>query len=115
MRDLGRWNEALRLGEQAHGSPDDYRPCTLLGAVHMEMGDYGLGQAWCAKAVERGATTDSVDQELRSIFFRAAQVKQAEMREFLLRQDPVRYAWVRPKRTDGDGKPKAPTWSGRTR
>jgi hypothetical protein len=77
MRDFGRWNEALRLGEQAHEfKPDDYRPCTLLGAVHMEMGDYGLGQAWYAKAVERGATADSVDQDLRNIFLRADQAKQ---------------------------------------
>ncbi|MBK8768510.1 MAG: hypothetical protein IPM01_29805 [Burkholderiaceae bacterium] len=70
MRDLGRWNEALHLGHQAHAfKPDDYRPCTLLGAVHVEMGDYGLGQEWYAKAVERGASEDSVDQDLRSIFF----------------------------------------------
>lgn len=31
MRDLGRRNEALQLGEKAHAfKPDDYRPCTLL-------------------------------------------------------------------------------------
>jgi len=100
MRDLGRWNEAQRLGEQAHAfRPVDYRPCTLLGAVHMEMGNYDLGQEWYAKAVERGATIDSVDQDLRNIFFRADQAKQVEMREVLLRQDRIRYAWARPKLT----------------
>lgn len=102
MRDLRQWSKALRLGEQAHAfSPDDYRPCTLLGAVHMEMGDYGLGQEWYAKAVERGASENSVDQELRNIFFRADQAKQVQMSAFLLAQDPVRYAWANPKVTKG--------------
>ena len=115
MRDLGRWNEALRLGEQAHAfKPDDYRPCTLLGAVHVEMGDYGLGQEWYAKAVERGASEDSVDQDLRSIYFRADQPKQATMREFLLAQDPVRYAWARPRPTKAGGKPEGTTRSRRS-
>ena len=98
MRDLGRWDEALRLGEKAHAfRPDDYRPCTLLGAVHWEMGNYHLGQEWYAKAVERGATVDDVDQDLRRIFFQADQTKQVEMRDFLLREDSVRYAWAKPR------------------
>jgi tetratricopeptide (TPR) repeat protein len=95
MRDLKRWDEALRLGEKAHSiKPNDYRPCTLLGAIHMETGNYNFGQEWYAKAVERGATIDSVDQDLRNIFFRADQAKQAEMREFLLSDNAARYAWV---------------------
>lgn len=98
MRDLRRWNEALKLGEMAHAfKPQDYRPCTLLGAVHMEMGNYSLGQEWYAKAVERGATVDAVDQELRSIYFSANQTKREEMRQFLLDVDPIRFAWVTPK------------------
>jgi hypothetical protein len=95
MRDLERWDEALLFGEKAHAhKADDYRPCTLLGAIHMETGNYTLGQAWYAKAVERGATVDFVDQNLRKIFFRANKSKQAEMTEFLLGEDPTRYAWV---------------------
>ena len=97
MRDLRHWDEALRLGEKAHAlRGDDYRPCTLLGAIHMETGNYSLGQQWYAKAVERGATVKSVDQDLRKIFLRADKAQQAEMREFLLNDDPVRYAWVMP-------------------
>ena len=96
MRDLRHWNEALRLGEKAHAlKADDYRPCTLLGAIHMETGNYNLGQEWYAKAVERGATVDSVDQDLRNIFFRADKKKQTEMRKFLLGEDPARYAWAK--------------------
>lgn len=107
MRDLGHWDKAMQLGEQAHAfKTDDYRPCTLLGAIHMETGNYGLGQEWYAKAVERGATVDSVDQDLRKVYFRADQARQAEMREFLLRQDRVRYAWV--GRSDKAYKPAHP-------
>ena len=97
MRDLGDWPEALNRGLEAHSlSPDDYRPCTLIGAIHMQTGNYSLGQEWDAAAVERGASIHSVDQDLRSIFFRADQATQAEMREFLLGEDPVRYAWAAP-------------------
>ena len=95
MRDLMRWEKATHFGEQAHAfMPDDYRPCTLLGAIHMETGNYALGQQWYAKAVERGSTVEDVDRDLRKVFFRADKEKQAEMRAFLLREDQVRYAWV---------------------
>ena len=98
MRDLDRWDEALSLGEQAHElRSDDYRPCTLLGAIYMETGHYSLGQAWYAKAEERGAPTDHIDQELHHIFFHANKAKQEEMRAFLLNEDPRRYAWVNSK------------------
>jgi hypothetical protein len=103
MRDLGRLGDALRLGDKAHAyRPDDYRPCTLLGAVNMEMGNYALGREWYAKAVARGATEESVDKDLRNILVRADRAKRAEMCAFLIRQDPSRYAWVRKLRiSDG--------------
>jgi tetratricopeptide (TPR) repeat protein len=98
FRDLMRWDEALLLGEKAHSiNPNDYHPCTLLGAIHMETGNYNFGQEWYAKAVERGATVDSVDKDLRNIFFRADKAKQAEMREFLLNESATRYPWVKQK------------------
>jgi hypothetical protein len=98
MRDLRRWEEGLRLGERAHViRPADYRPCTLLGAIHMETGNYSLGQEWYEKARARGASLAVIDQELRHIFFRADIAKQSEMRTFLLREDPVRFAWTRPR------------------
>lgn len=51
MRDLGHWDEGLSLGEQAHKHrPDDYRPCTLLGAIYMEKGDY---TAWVRHGMPR--------------------------------------------------------------
>jgi regulator of protease activity HflC (stomatin/prohibitin superfamily) len=95
QRDLGHSDEALRLGEKAHHlRDDDYRPCTLLGAVHMESGNYNLGKEWYSKAVERGATLDAVDQDLRNIFRRADGAKREEMRRFLISEDPILYKWA---------------------
>ena len=101
MRDLGQRHEAVRLGLKAHEfSPRDYHPCTLLGAIYMEIGDYAVGQEWYVKAIDRGATVDSVDQDLRKIFFRADHARQMEMREFLLHEDPVRFSWAGTNRHD---------------
>ena len=86
----------MGIGEKAHAlKPDDYQPCTLLGALHMEDGNFALGQEWYKKALERGAEVDSVDQDIRNIFFRAGQAKQREMRAFLLREDPDRFSWAK--------------------
>lgn len=95
MRDLRRLDDALRLGNQAHTlTPKDFRPCTLLGAVNFELGHYDIGQAWYAKAIERGATERSIDHDLRGILFRADPEKRKEIQAFLLRKDPARYGWV---------------------
>ncbi len=97
-RDLGYWREALSLGEQAHQlTPKDFRPCTLLGAVNMEIGNYDLGRSWYDKAIERGYSEQAMDDELRSIFMRAEKSRQDEMREYLLKLDPVRYSWAKKK------------------
>ena len=96
MRDLGRWDDALRLGQDAHAlTPKDYRPCTLLGAIYMETSRYDLGQLWYAKAVERGANQRDVDNDLRSIYRRASRDKKAALSAFLIGLDPQRYAWAR--------------------
>lgn len=95
MRDLGDRTVALKLGLQAHAlMPRDFRPCTLLGAVNMELGNYEIGQEWYLKAEDRGATRDAIDHDLRVILRRADKTKRAEIKAFLLEQDPVRYKWV---------------------
>jgi hypothetical protein len=97
-RDLGKWDEALNFGKQAHLlTPKNFRPCTLLGAVNMEIGHHNLGQSWYKKAVELGYSQKAVDDELRSIFRSAETPKQDELRKYLLKLDPVRYSWARKK------------------
>lgn len=97
-RDLGKHDDALTLGQQAHQfTPKDFRPCTLLGAVNMEIGNHTLGESWYEKAIERGASEKSVDSDLRSIFLRAEPAKQEEFSVYLLRKDPYRYSWAKMK------------------
>ena len=97
-RNLQKWDEALCLGEQAHRlTPQDFRPCTLLGAVNMEIGHYDLGQSWYKKAVERGYSEKSVDDELRGIFMRTEKSKQEALRNYLLKMDSDRYSWAKKK------------------
>lgn len=95
MRDLRRLDDALRLGSQAHTlTPKDFRPCTLLGAVNFELGHYDTGQDWYAKAIERGATERSIDDDLRGILLRSDSETRKEIQAFLLRKDPARYRWI---------------------
>lgn len=97
-RDLKKPDEALNLGKKAHEfTPQNYRPCTLIGAVYMETGHYDLGQSWYKKAVERGYSENSVDDELRGIFMRAEKSKQEALRVHLLSIDPKRYSWTNNK------------------
>jgi len=99
MRDMGQLNEARQFGEQGHEfKPQDFRPCTLLGAVHMELGNFGEAQDWYAKAEKCGASERSIDADLRSIFQRADHVKREAIKAFLLAEDPNRYRWVNDKR-----------------
>lgn len=94
-RDLQKWNEALVLGEQAHQlTPKNFRPCTLLGAVNTEIGNLSLGRSWYDKAVQRGYSEKSMDDDIRSIFIRADKTKQGELRDYLLNIDSYRYRWA---------------------
>jgi len=95
LRDLGRLDEALVKGTNAHAlTPRDFRPCTLLGAVNIELGNLTIGWDWYQKAEQRGASEQSVDQDLRVVLRRASQTRRQEIRKFLLNQDPERYRWV---------------------
>lgn len=95
-RDLEKWNEAINFGEQGHLlTPKDYRPCTLLGAINIEIGNYDLGRTWYDKAVDRGYTEKSVDDELRSIFNKLEKSKQIKLRNYLLEIDPIKYGWTK--------------------
>lgn len=99
MRDMRRLDEARQLGEQGHEfQPRNFRPCTLLGAVHIELGNLGEGLDWYAKAEERGASERSIDTELRSIFQRAEKAKREAIKAVLLADDPTRYRWVNDKK-----------------
>lgn len=94
-RDLMQWEKALALGEQAHRlTPKDFRPCTLLGAVNMEIGRHETGRSWYDKAVARGYSEKAMDNELRRIFKRAEGTDKEKLKNYLLNLDPHRYSWA---------------------
>ena len=95
LRDLKQRDEALQLGRKAHElQPNNFRPCTLLGALNIELGNFSEGHDWYAKAEERGASKQSIDTELKGIFRRAGKTLRETMRTSLLAIDPGRYRWV---------------------
>lgn len=96
LRDLERFPEAQQAGEDAHAlSSQDYRPCTLLGAVHIQQGDYEQGHDWYRKAEERGAPPAGNDSEIRSLLRGMSEEKRQTAVAELLRIDPVRYKWLK--------------------
>ncbi|WP_157109442.1 MULTISPECIES: hypothetical protein [Cobetia] len=96
QRDLGHRDEAIDLAMIAHGlMSKDFRPCTLLGAIYMEGGQVSLGHEWYEKAIERGASEEAIDSELRIIFNRANHKDRQDIRKYLLQVDSRRFSWVK--------------------
>lgn len=98
LRDMRSLDEAKAMGLSAHRlTPKDFRPCTLLGAVHIELGDLVAGHKWYATAEKLGANRRAVDQDLRALIARATSSEQHRIRSFLIAQDPERFSWLRTK------------------
>jgi len=92
LRDLGRRDDAVRFGKEAHSlKPKDYRPCTLLGAVSIEMGSYAKGAEWYKKAEALGASRNLIDRELQSILSAVSHEKRSQIKKALKASNPSRY------------------------
>ncbi|GAA4496095.1 hypothetical protein [Pseudaeromonas paramecii] len=99
LRDIAEWTNAISLGETAFSfTPDNFRPCTLLGAIYMETSHFELGQEWYRKAIDRGFSEKSVDDEIKSIFKKADENQKEALRNYLLKLDGHRYRWVNDKK-----------------
>ncbi len=95
LRDLRRHEEAKRLAEEAHSLVEsDYRPCTLLGAIHIELGQSAEGHAWYKKAEARGAPPEHVDRELRAVLGRLPDSKRTSIIQELVASEAGRYEWL---------------------
>lgn len=96
LRDLGHFTEALMIGEEAHSLlPNNFRPCTLLGALNIELGNFEVGHKWYSMAEARGAKPDTIEHEVRSLLARMSPEKRDEAIRELLRIEPVQYHWLR--------------------
>lgn len=96
MRDLRRLADAQALGMEAHNlTPTDFRPCTLFGAVHIELGEFATGCVWYKRAENLGASRHAIDQDLRALLFRSDPAEKNRIRAFLVGQNPARFGWLR--------------------
>lgn len=85
FRDLSQYKESLKLGSEANIlTPSDFRPCTLIGASNILLGNVSEGYEWYQKAIERGFKPDSYDNELRSVYMRCSKQIQKELKIDLL-------------------------------
>jgi len=92
LRDLKHFTEAVSYGNEAHSlTPSDFRPCTLLGAVHIEMGTLAEGAVWYEKAEARGASQNEIDREIQSILRAAPEEQRSYIKNALKAYDATRY------------------------
>jgi len=93
-RDLSQYTESLKLGIEANTlTPADFRPCTLIGASNILLGNVSEGYSWYQKAIERGFKPDSYDNELRSVYMRCSKQIQKELKSDLLGKG-YSYSWL---------------------
>jgi len=94
-RDLSQYTESLKLGSEANLlTPSDFRPCTLIGASNILLGNVSEGYEWYQKAIERGFKPDSYDNELRSVYMRCSKKIQKELKIDLLGKG-YSYSWLK--------------------
>ncbi|QUN06826.1 hypothetical protein KDN34_05080 [Shewanella yunxiaonensis] len=93
-RDLKEYEKGIRLGNEAHQTSSlDFRPCTLLGAIHMETGKFDLGYDWYQKAKDRGFSEKAYDNDLKTIYQRASDEIKHRLKQSLLNKGH-NYRWL---------------------
>lgn len=98
MRDLALHSDAVKCGEEAHSlRPSDYRPCTLMGALNIELGNLELAHKWYQMAEDRGAQPAAIDSELRLLLARMSPEGRNAALARLLQLDAYRYGSLRPR------------------
>jgi tetratricopeptide (TPR) repeat protein len=102
LRDIRRYDEAMKLAKDAHSfDSKSFHPCTLIAAIHYELQEYELGKKWFAMAEERGATRDNIDSEIRSILRRLDKDQKRKLIGHLLKFDSSRYHWLKSQKRRG--------------
>lgn len=96
VRDLGQHEDALALAETAQKLlPTSYRPCTLLGAINIELGNFSAGHEWYRQAEKLGAKSSSIESDLRGLLARMDPEQRKLAVDELTRIDPHQYGWMK--------------------
>lgn len=94
-RDLRKIESAIELGTKAHHLKiNDFKPCTLLGAIYMETSQFYLGHEWYSRARDRGAPEKSINNQLRKILQKLDKENRKKNIIDLLNIDRDLYAWL---------------------
>ncbi|WP_026103021.1 hypothetical protein [Pseudanabaena sp. PCC 6802] len=96
FRDLDRLDEAQNCATQAMKcQSESHQPYTLMGAICYDRGKYPDGDRWFKMAVERGATSNDIDDEIKRIVrMTKDKDKRREVAQYLLKKDLVLYDWA---------------------
>lgn len=108
LRDLEKLSLAEECALEAiKHFPDSHNPYTLMGALCYQTGRHGEGDSWFAKAEALGASSNSLDSEIKKILRKNRDQK---LIDHLLKKDPVRFKWVKEmfsQKKRSKSKPKA--------
>jgi len=75
--------------------PSSHHPYTLMGAICFDRYDRYEGEKWFEKAIQRGASRESIDVEIKKSVARMKDKdKRDKMIRDLLKQDSRRYSWA---------------------
>ncbi|GAA6623546.1 hypothetical protein [Scytonema sp. NUACC26] len=97
FRDIGQLIDTEICAKKAMKyHPLSYQPYTLMGAIAYDKGDYPNGDYWFKEAIQRGAKTEDIDDEIKRVI---RNTKDEEKRQtavaYLLKKDSKRYAWAK--------------------
>lgn len=96
FRDVEQLDEAEKCARQAITfQPSSHHPYTLMGAICYDRYQRSEGDEWFRKAIERGASPDSIDSEIKKSLSRMKNLnKRDQMSRDLLKKDSRRYSWA---------------------
>ncbi|HBW58597.1 MAG TPA: hypothetical protein DEF27_12660, partial [Oscillatoriales bacterium UBA8482] len=96
FRDISQLDNAEKCARQAiEFQPSSHHPYTLMGAICYDRYDRYEGDKWFKKAIERGASPESIDVEIKKSIARMKDKnKKDQMIRDLLKQDSRRYSWA---------------------
>jgi tetratricopeptide (TPR) repeat protein len=96
FRDIEQLDEAEKCARQAITfQPSSHHPYTLMGAICYDRYQRSEGDEWFEKAIERGASRESIDSEIKKSLARMKDKnKREQMSRDLLKKDSRRYSWA---------------------
>ncbi len=97
FRYMGRFAEAIEMGNRAINLPleNNFYPYNLLGGIYYDIGDPQKGDEYFKIAENLGSSKAAIDKAIEKSFSKADDDTKRNNAEYLLKQDPARYNWVK--------------------